>query len=48
MSWLFNLNTTFKAEYRIDRANLPVFLDVKDNTFSKTNQLFGASVLVSF
>ena len=47
-SWLFNLNTTFKAEYRIDRANLPVFLDVKSNTYSKTNQLFGASVLVSF
>ena len=47
-SWLFNLNTTFKAEYRIDRANLPVFLDVKSNTYSKTNQLFGTSVLVSF
>ena len=47
-SWLFNLNTTFKAEYRIDRANLPVFLDVKSGTFSKSNQMFGASVLVSF
>ncbi len=47
-SWLFNLNTTFKAEYRIDRANLPVFIDVKSNTFSKSNQMFGASVLVSF
>ncbi len=47
-SWLFNLNTTFKAEYRIDRANLPVFLDVKNSTYSKTNQLFGASVLVFF
>jgi hypothetical protein len=47
-SWLFNLNTTFKAEYRFDQADLPVFLDVKSNSFSKTNQLFGASVLVSF
>jgi hypothetical protein len=47
-SWLFNLNTTFKAEYRLDRANLPVFIDVKDGTYSKTNHLFGASVLVSF
>ena len=47
-SWLFNLNTTFKAEYRLDRANLPVFLDVKTNTFAKSNQMFGASVLVSF
>lgn len=48
-SYLFNLNTTFKVEYRIDRANLPVFVDAKDGvTYSKTNQLFGASVLVSF
>jgi len=47
-SYLFNLNTTFKVEYRIDRANLPVFIDVKDGSYSKTNQLFGASVLVSF
>ena len=47
-SWLFNLNTTFKAEYRLDRANLPVFIDVKDGTYSKTNQMIGASVLVSF
>ena len=53
-SWLFNLNTTFKAEYRIDRANLPVFLDVKRSTaagtnlYSKSNQMFGASVLVAF
>ncbi len=47
-SWLFNLNTTFKAEVRIDRANLPVFDDVKTLTTSKTNQMFGASVLVAF
>ena len=47
-SWLLNLNTTFKAEYRIDRANLPVFLDMKSGNFSKSNQLFGASVLVAF
>ncbi len=47
-SYNFNLNTTFKVEYRIDRANLPVFVDVKDGSTSKTNQLFGASVLVFF
>jgi Protein of unknown function (DUF3138) len=47
-SWLFNLNTTFKAEYRLDRANLPVFLDVKSGNFAKSNQMFGTSVLVSF
>jgi len=47
-SYLFNTNTTFKAEYRLDRANLPVFIDVKDGSYSKSNHLFGASVLVSF
>jgi hypothetical protein len=47
-SWLFNLNTTFKAEYRLDRANLPVFVDVKSGEYKKTNHLLGASVLVSF
>jgi Protein of unknown function (DUF3138) len=47
-SWLFNLNTTFKLEYRLDRANLPVFIDVKSGEYSKSNQLIGASVLVSF
>lgn len=47
-SWLFNLNTTFKAEYRLDRANQAVFLDVKNGSYYKTNHLFGASVLVSF
>ncbi len=47
-SWLFNLNTTFKAEYRLDRASQPVFINVKDGTYSKNNQMIGASVLVSF
>jgi len=47
-SWLFNLNTTFKAEYRLDRASQPVFINVKDGSYGKTNHLLGASVLVSF
>ncbi len=47
-SYLWDLNTTFKAEYRLDRANLPVFEYVKDGLFKKSNQIFGASVLVSF
>jgi hypothetical protein len=49
-SWLFNLNTTFKAEYRLDRASQPVFIDLNNNpsTFAKSNHLLGASVLVSF
>ena len=48
LSYLFDLNTTFKVEYRLDRANLPVFENVKDGSFKKSNSLFGASVLVSF
>ncbi|MDI1260974.1 DUF3138 family protein [Aquabacterium sp.] len=48
LSYLYNLNTTFKFEYRFDHASGPVFLDVKDGSYKKNNQLIGASVLVSF
>ena len=48
MSYAVNTNTTLKAEYRIDRASQPVFLDIADGTYRKSNQLFGTSVLVSF
>jgi hypothetical protein len=48
ISFLYNLNTTFKAEYRLDRASQPVFQDVRSGSFSKSNQLFGTSVVVSF
>ncbi len=48
MSWLYNLNTTFKAEARFDHANLPVFLDVRTGEYRKSNQVFGTSVVVSF
>ncbi|MCK6426088.1 MAG: DUF3138 family protein [Burkholderiaceae bacterium] len=47
-SYLWDMNTTFKAEYRLDRANLPVFEYVQDGLFKKSNHLFGASVIVSF
>lgn len=48
MGYLYNMNTTFKVEYRLDRATEPVFIDVKDGTYNKTNHLFGTSVVVSF
>ena len=48
VSYLVNANTTIKTEYRIDRATQPVFLNAKDGTYSKGNQLLGASVVVSF
>jgi hypothetical protein len=48
LSWMYNVNTTFKAETRFDQANLPVFLDVKTGEYRKSNTVFGTSVVVSF
>lgn len=48
VSYLFNQNTTFKAEYRLDRASQPVFLYVNDGSYKKSNHLFGASMVLSF
>jgi hypothetical protein len=48
LNYLFNENTTFKAEYRYDGADRAVFYDVRSGTYKKTNQLLGASVVVSF
>ncbi len=47
-NYLLTPNTTLKAEYRLDRANLPVFFDTKDGSFRKSNSLLGGSVVVSF
>lgn len=46
--YVLDENAVIKAEYRLDRANLPVFLDVKSGTYRKSNNLLGASVVVSF
>ena len=48
MSYLFDPSTTLKAEYRIDRANLPIFAFIKDGSFRKSNTVLGASVVVAF
>ena len=48
MSYLWDTSTTFKVEYRLDRADLPVFLVTKDGSLRRNNSLFGASVVVSF
>lgn len=48
LGYLFNENTSFKAEYRLDRASQAVFVDVKTGALRKTNHLLGASVVVSF
>ncbi len=46
--YIFNANTTMKAEYRLDHASLPVFLDLRDGSNKRSNQLLGASVVMSF
>ena len=48
LGYLLNANTALKAEYRYDRATVPVFLDAKDGSYRKSNSLLGASVVVSF
>lgn len=48
VGYLFNLNTTLKAEYRMDRATEAVFLDAKNGGYKKTNHLIGLGVVVSF
>jgi hypothetical protein len=46
--YLYNLNTTFKAEYRFDYASQPVFEYGGGAGFRKSNHLLGASMVVSF
>ena len=46
-NYLFNANTTFKGEYRLDRASAPAFL-YTDGNYRKSNSVFGAAVVVSF
>jgi len=48
MNYLLTPNTTLKAEYRYDRASLPVFVDLPSFDYRKDNHLLGASVVVSF
>jgi hypothetical protein len=47
-NYVFNQSTTFKFELRGDRADQPVFRNVTDGSYSKTNLLFATSVVVSF
>jgi hypothetical protein len=47
-SWLYDENTTFKAEYRLDRANVPVFFDAGSGGFKKANSMLGAAVVVAW
>ncbi|MBC7956825.1 MAG: DUF3138 family protein, partial [Cytophagales bacterium] len=48
VGYLYNLNTVFKAEYRLDRANQAVFNYLKDGSYKKSNHVLGAAMVVSF
>lgn len=48
LGYAFSANAFFKAEYRLDRATLPVFEVVEDGGFRRSNHLFGASMVLSF
>jgi hypothetical protein len=48
LSYLWDMSTTLKVEYRLDRANLPVFANPDATAFRKSNSLLGASVVVTF
>lgn len=47
-NYLFNPTTTFKMELRYDGASGPVFLNVKDGSYKKSNMLLGSALVVSF
>jgi hypothetical protein len=48
LSYLYNINTTFKLESRFDRADLPVFLDIGSGAYGKNNFLLGTAMVVAF
>jgi hypothetical protein len=48
VNYALTSNALLKTEYRLDGANLPVFMYLPDGDYRKRNQLFGASVVVSF
>lgn len=48
LSYRVDENATFKVEYRLDGASQPVFSNAAATSFSKTNHLLGASMVVSF
>lgn len=48
LKYAYDLNTTFKMEYRFDGADRAVFYDVGSGSYKKNNSLLGASVVVAF
>jgi len=48
LNYVFNANVSFKAEYRLDHATLPVFEVINEGNFRRSNHLFGAAMVLSF
>ena len=48
VNYQLTANAMIKTEYRLDRATQPVFLDIRDGSYRKSNSLLGASVVVFF
>jgi hypothetical protein len=48
LKYNLNPNTLLKFEYRFDGATEKVFYDTKNDEYSKSNNLFGASLVVFF
>ncbi|MBB4845351.1 hypothetical protein HNP55_003898 [Paucibacter oligotrophus] len=48
LRYAWDANTLFKLEYRLDRASLPVFLDLGDDQYRRSNQIFGGALVMSF
>jgi hypothetical protein len=48
LRYAIEANLMWKAEYRVDLASLPVFLDVGTGSFKRSNQLFGSSLVLGF
>ncbi len=47
-SFMLDLSTTLKAEYRMDFASQPVFEYIQDGIYRSKNDMFGVSLLVAF
>ena len=47
-NYLLSSNVTLRAEYRLDGSSLRTFLNTKDGSYSKTNNLLGLQLLYFF
>ena len=48
LNYLLDTNVTLRAEYRLDASSLRTFLNTKDGSYSKTNNLLGLQLIYFF